>query len=133
MSKNLLKEVKKDFEKRGNKNYDLLYSLYALVPNKHRDSIVYHQMEDVGVDNLFIGAVHIGKLEDISDIYSDIKNDNEVEAIKFEKMNTNTGEIYKTKRVVFYINENGYLVYKDEGWIEVQDEMIPVEEGDMPF
>lgn len=115
----ILAKVKRDYEKRGDKTYDLLYTLYALVPEKFKDSIIYHE----SIDSLFVGVFHLQHLKEISNIYEVPKGESDDDIhtiIKFEKMALQTGEVYATRTIVFKYNDNNVLVYKysEDDWVE---------------
>lgn len=63
----LLKEVKKDYNKRGNKNYDNLYKLYELLPLNFEDKLKYEDK----LDGLWFDGNFLGDLSDLEIIRED--------------------------------------------------------------
>lgn len=138
MKKNLLEQVKEDLKKRGEKNYDLLYTFMALVTSE------FEQLIRLDGNKLYINEHEICNLDEVTNV----KQIQEVGSctmvsIQLEKLDINTGVIYETKIVRFDVFEESYCI---EDWIQnpnydkevqkflaEQQYISEVKEGEMAF
>lgn len=138
MKKNLLEQVKEDFKKRGEKNYDLLYSFMMLVPCE------IGQFIKLDGSKLYINEHEICNLDEVTDLrqIQGIGSCTMV-SIQLEKLDINTGVVYETKIVRLDGYEESYCI---EDWVQnpnydnevqqflaEQQELTEVKEGEMAF
>lgn len=138
MKKNLLEQVKEDLKKRGEKNYDLLYSFMTLVPSE------IGQFIKLNGSKLYINEHEICDLDEITDVrqIQEVGSCTMV-SIQLEKLDSDTVVAYETKIVRFDGYEESYCI---EDWVEnpnydkevqqflaEQQELTEVKEGEMAF
>lgn len=100
--KNIMKTVKKDYEKRSNNAYDLLYKFYGLIPAEYRDKIEYKEFANV----LWFNGKMIGDLKNIAEITTG-NNNRIIKCIYLIKADfTNVGMESSLMNIVFHLNED---------------------------
>lgn len=112
MKKDLLQTVKEDLRKRGDKDYDVLYTLFSLVPSVVEKLIRFEEK----TDKLYINNDEIGYMKDITEVHQTDNQDAFRWAVEFEKLDINTGIVYETRKLKFDLLKD--LSYTLEDWIE---------------
>lgn len=131
MKKNLLEKVKADYKKRGDKNYNFLYTLYDLIPYGLKDKLIYN--DD---DSLYFGEKYICDLEELSEVtdWSDLDEsfDRTIHLSKNDEKDFMCIWFFHRK------DSEGHWSFKefqvgDWDYINIEDNIAPVKEGEMPF